>query len=205
MSEWLSGTPWRLVVAAAFLPVVGALAIGMGAGLARLEARIGGYPATAYQYVFTAYRQALQEAYDNFKKRAESLGELAGGFAAFKRENADWLESDVLFEALKLDHGTDRWQDWLRAEDKRLMTGTGNPERIKALQSAYADVMEHYRFCQFVVHRQHADWKAWLADPEKHWKDGRSAKMLAESWEAADAPRRRTTSTCSAGSDRISP
>jgi hypothetical protein len=30
-----------------------------------------------------------------------------------------------------------------------------------------------------------ADWQAWLADPEKHWKDGRSAKMLAEAWEGA--------------------
>lgn len=28
-------------------------------------------------------------------------------------------------------------------------------------------------------------WKDFLADPEKHWKDGRSAKMLAEAWEAA--------------------
>lgn len=28
-------------------------------------------------------------------------------------------------------------------------------------------------------------WKAFLADPEKHWKDGRSAKMLAEAWESA--------------------
>jgi hypothetical protein len=28
-------------------------------------------------------------------------------------------------------------------------------------------------------------WKTFLADPEKHWKDGRSAKMLAEAWEAA--------------------
>jgi hypothetical protein len=30
-----------------------------------------------------------------------------------------------------------------------------------------------------------ADWQAHLADPEKHWKDGRSAKMLAEAWEGA--------------------
>jgi hypothetical protein len=28
-------------------------------------------------------------------------------------------------------------------------------------------------------------WKEFLADPEKHWKDGRSAKMLAEAWESA--------------------
>ena len=30
------------------------------------------------------------------------------------------------------------------------------------------------------------DWKRLLADPEKHWRDGYSAKMLAERWEAAN-------------------
>ena len=29
------------------------------------------------------------------------------------------------------------------------------------------------------------DWKQFLAKPELHWKDGRSAKMLAERWDAA--------------------
>ena len=29
------------------------------------------------------------------------------------------------------------------------------------------------------------DWKAFLAQPEKHWKPGRSAKMLAECWESS--------------------
>jgi uncharacterized protein DUF6946 len=33
--------------------------------------------------------------------------------------------------------------------------------------------------------RSAEDWKAFLADPEKHWKDGRSAKLLAECWEAS--------------------
>ena len=28
------------------------------------------------------------------------------------------------------------------------------------------------------------DWKQFLAKPELHWKDGRSAKMLAERWDA---------------------
>lgn len=28
-------------------------------------------------------------------------------------------------------------------------------------------------------------WRSLLADPEKHWRDGHSAKMLAESWERA--------------------
>ena len=29
-------------------------------------------------------------------------------------------------------------------------------------------------------------WQRLLADPEKHWRDGHSAKMLAESWERAE-------------------
>ena len=33
--------------------------------------------------------------------------------------------------------------------------------------------------------RSAEDWRAFLADPEKHWKDGRSAKMLAERWEGS--------------------
>ena len=30
------------------------------------------------------------------------------------------------------------------------------------------------------------DWQALLADPEKHWKCGRSARTLANCWEATD-------------------
>jgi len=29
------------------------------------------------------------------------------------------------------------------------------------------------------------DWKSLLAQPEKHWKDNYSAKLLAESWQNA--------------------
>lgn len=34
--------------------------------------------------------------------------------------------------------------------------------------------------------RSPEDWKALLADPEKHWQTGFSAKPLAHAWEAAD-------------------
>ena len=30
------------------------------------------------------------------------------------------------------------------------------------------------------------DWKEFLADPEKHWKTGYSAKSMAYSWEEAE-------------------
>lgn len=32
------------------------------------------------------------------------------------------------------------------------------------------------------------DWRALLADPDKHWKDGRSAKLMAEAWEHPTLP-----------------
>ena len=35
-----------------------------------------------------------------------------------------------------------------------------------------------------------APWQAALADPEKHWKDGKSAKELARSWVAAERTER---------------
>ena len=31
-----------------------------------------------------------------------------------------------------------------------------------------------------------ADWQRLLAEPEKHWKSGYSAKALAHCWDAAD-------------------
>ncbi len=37
----------------------------------------------------------------------------------------------------------------------------------------------------FLPTRGPGDWKQLLADPEKHWVSGRSAKCLAESWEKA--------------------
>jgi len=37
----------------------------------------------------------------------------------------------------------------------------------------------------YVPSRGPEDWQRLLAEPEKHWRDGYSAKMLAECWEAA--------------------
>ena len=37
----------------------------------------------------------------------------------------------------------------------------------------------------FVPSAVAADWKRLLAEPEKHWKTGYSAKTLAQSWESA--------------------
>ena len=38
----------------------------------------------------------------------------------------------------------------------------------------------------FIPTKSPKDWKQFLAEPKKHWKDGCSAKSLAYSWEKAD-------------------
>lgn len=54
------------------------------------------------------------------------------------------------------------------------------------------ELADFWRYCGHSdCTRGPEDWKQFLAKPEKHWKDGRSAKMLAEAWEGAapDMPR----------------
>lgn len=41
--------------------------------------------------------------------------------------------------------------------------------------------MEHY----YIPTENIEDWRRFLADPDKHWKDGYSAKMLATCWLSA--------------------
>lgn len=46
------------------------------------------------------------------------------------------------------------------------------------------------------------DWKPFLADPDKHWKPGYSAKALATSWEAADGLPPEITAALNASPDK---
>lgn len=47
------------------------------------------------------------------------------------------------------------------------------------------------------------DWKQFLADPEKHWRSGYSARTLAHCWEAADGFPPEVASTLSKASDPL--
>jgi hypothetical protein len=51
------------------------------------------------------------------------------------------------------------------------------------------------------------DWKRFLADPDKHWKAGFSAKAIAQSWEAAEGlpPEVATALTAGAGGALANP
>jgi len=41
--------------------------------------------------------------------------------------------------------------------------------------------MSHF----FIPAKSVDDWRLLIADPEKHWRDGYSAKSMAESWQSA--------------------
>src|SRR5574344_347381 len=53
---------------------------------------------TAYSYIYKRQKEALKEAYENFKSK--KLFFMSKAFEKFKRENSTWLENDSLYEAL---------------------------------------------------------------------------------------------------------
>lgn len=163
------------------------------------DVRIGPYPATAYAYVFSAYRQALREVFDTFERRRADepgnagLQRLAADFEAFREANAGWLETDALFEALKREHGADNWRAWNSERDRQLLAGPGRQSpaakaRIQELETTHAWLMAFYRFCQFVVHRQHGEWQKRLAERGlKTFGDLQVGYSLRDEWAWRDA------------------
>jgi len=114
-----------------------------------------------YGFVHRAHRHLLRQAFAAFESRG--MRELRRGFEAFKHGNAEWLERDALFHALRREHGGAAWESWGEAGaslDSRLW----NPRRGEAaacetrreeLRSRHAAEMEYYRFAQLLAHDQH--------------------------------------------------
>ena len=111
---------------------------------------------TAYSYIFEAHDKALKEAFENFKK----VNNFKKDYEKFKKENAFWLENDSLYEALSIENGGDFWYIWKNEADKNLMNPKSEDEkkiyakRIAEIKEKYADEIEFYSFCQFVLEVQ---------------------------------------------------
>ena len=111
---------------------------------------------TAYSYISKAQISALREAWDNFK--GSKL--LKKEFEKFKKENSFWLENDSLYEALSIENGGDFWYIWKNETDKNLLNPKSEDEkaiyekRISEIKEKYADDIEFYKFCQFVLEVQ---------------------------------------------------
>lgn len=125
---------------------------------------------TCYSYVVNAQNEALKEVWNNFKNQKKLHKE----FEKFKKENAFWLNNDALYEALSIDNGNDYWPIWESELDKNLLN-TKTPEekaqaekRISEIQEKYADEIDFYKFCQFVLERQLEETKKYAS--KKHIK-----------------------------------
>ncbi len=131
---------------------------------------------TAYTYIYKAQDEALQEAYVNFKQWNDK--KLNKEFEKFKKENEFWLEKDSLYEALAIENNNDYWPLWESSVDRNLFNAKSEEEkkaaflREKELKLKYADTINYYAFCQFVVTKQNEKTKKYAL---KH-----DLKMIAD-------------------------
>ena len=131
---------------------------------------------TAYSYIFNEQEKALKEAFENFKKLDNT--ELKSKFKEYKEKNKFWLEKDSLYEALIIENGNDYWPMWESETDKCLFNPQNDEQkvqyakRIEELEEKYADVIEYYSFCQFVISVQN--------EKTREYAQSRGLKMIAD-------------------------
>ena len=131
---------------------------------------------TAYSYIFNEQEKALKEAFENFKKLDNA--ELKSKFEDYKEKNKFWLEKDSLYEALIIENGNDYWPMWESETDKCLFNPQNDEEKIqyakrtKEIKEKYADVIEYYSFCQFVISVQN--------EKTREYAQSRGLKMIAD-------------------------
>ena len=129
---------------------------------------------TAYSYITKAQNEALKEAWNNFKKEKKFQKD----FEKYKSKNDFWLFNDSLYEALSIENGNDYWPIWKSELDKNLLNpktpeDKANAEkRISEIQEKYADEIDFYKFCQFVLYKQIEETKKYAL---KH-----GIKMIAD-------------------------
>lgn len=86
----------------------------------------------------------------------------------FRREHAAWLEPDALYEVLCEQHQNGDWRTWAGPEaalDRTLFSPppvdtTRAQRRRETLIAAHAKRIHHYAFEQWLLHRQHARFRA---------------------------------------------
>ena len=101
---------------------------------------------TDYGAIYVSRFAVLRKAYERGIER------YAAEFAAFRAENASWLENYALFMALKAHFGMRSWVEW-EDEDIRLR----KPEAVKRYGRELAGDVSFYAFLQFLFFRQ---WNA---------------------------------------------
>ncbi len=135
---------------------------------------------TAYSYIMKAQNEALKEAWNNFKDLSSGLfgSSLKKDFDKFKKENDFWLDNDSLYEALSIENDNDFWYTWENEIDKNLKNPKNDEEkklyeaRIKEIKNKYADEIDFYKFCQFILEVQNEETKKYALS--------KNIKMIAD-------------------------
>lgn len=90
-------------------------------------------------------------------RRAWKNSKIAGepGFAAFVKENANWLDDYALYMAVKASFDNVCWVEW--DEDIK----TRKPEALKAYREKFAEEVEFYQFQQYMFRVQWEELKTY--------------------------------------------
>lgn len=115
---------------------------------------------SSYRYAHDAVQTALENAFDSFEAEAERHETLQREFEVWQEDNSFWLEPEELFETLSIEYGTDDWRRWSEGyqrlcEDPEFVTG----DRAMFLRSKHEKDIARFRFGQFLVHRQHQQFR----------------------------------------------
>ena len=94
----------------------------------------------------------LKKAYDRFRKNEPE------DFAAFCKDEAEWLDEYALFMALKDANGGVAWFEW----EKDLKTR--KTEALKEARVTYAEDIAFYKMLQYLFFKQWWDLKAYVND-----------------------------------------
>lgn len=114
----------------------------------------------AYFYTIEAYKEAFDEIYKNYLKLNDK--NFKKEFENFKKENAYWLDTDALYEALSIENNSEYWPKWKNELDKNLFYKADKKEadkRIDEINKKYKDVIEEYKLIQFILAKQGQETK----------------------------------------------
>src|SRR5262249_7036304 len=119
----------------------------------------------SYEYAWKAQFNALKQVYQNFRARTEELKHLWLASVLWTKQQSEWLHRDSLFDALTTEHGTDDWLKWSTLDQNLwidLLQPGSHPDaatRSDKLHKKFRGAIEFYNFCQFLVHKQHEEYR----------------------------------------------
>lgn len=125
-------------------------------------------------FIKPGYKGIMNEAYEAFTGKKESLPQLHNEFSAFKKENNDWLERDSLYHCLSIKYKNNDFYHWNSHNNPsvdwkwndidqrlfKLIDRTDLPEhelaleRKQMLENEFEKEIDNYKFNQFVLDKQ---------------------------------------------------